>query len=283
MAPIINNIVTKRGIKPVSLRGLNFILSTIIKLLLNFSNFLMHMLAFFNRLCYSLYIMAVQHEIPSLQVDNFFMPNLLMQGLVQALELGAAQEARAQQAENNLAEMREAAMIDPLTGLSNRRAFAEMYDKLQIGNRRRRTMSINQPASVLLFDIDHFKSINDTYGHDVGDDILRATAQTIDQRMRKRDMAARFGGEEFAILLPRTNVEHATKIAEQIRERAEKAGLVTLSAGVAAVDLHQPLDLSLKRADMALYSAKESGRNQVKAFSIPGLIANHGYFFNIED
>ena len=163
---------------------------------------------------------------------------------------------------------RTAANSDHLTGLLNRRAFQEGAAGLSARRARKR-----EPISVLMFDLDRFKSINDRFGHAVGDEVLRVFAQTIRTSMRAGDIVARFGGEEFAVIVP-ANLDTAVRIAERIRASFQAAGVViaghtmraTVSIGVAEA-LAPLFDLNglLARADAALYRAKNEGRNRVHA------------------
>lgn len=161
----------------------------------------------------------------------------------------------------------EAAMTDPLTGLLNRRAMVEMLKQicsdLKPGD---------QGFSLVLADIDHFKRVNDTHGHAVGDHALASIAAAMRRRLGdERQAAARWGGEEFLMLLPATRLAAACKIAEDVRSTigalaiGERALSLTLSLGVAEHVPGQPLDDCLRRADQALYKAKASGRNTVVA------------------
>jgi len=159
-----------------------------------------------------------------------------------------------------------AAMIDPLTGLPNRRAFLE--GGLQMA---RRIDADPRPAAVLLIDLDHFKAINDTYGHALGDRVLQVFAETAVANIEPNDLIGRLGGEEFAIVLYDADHRRAMTVAENIRtafaeiaaEVDEQAVMATCSIGVAASD-DGPLDVSalLGQADQALYEAKERGRNR---------------------
>jgi diguanylate cyclase (GGDEF)-like protein len=159
-----------------------------------------------------------------------------------------------------------AAMTDLLTGVFNRRAFLDAADRL-IAKRARKL----QPVSVLLFDLDHFKSINDRFGHAVGDEALRVFARTAMATMRTTDVIARLGGEEFAALVPGTAAEAAVA-AERVREAFNTAGLViadremaaTVSIGVASGVSPIAINVLLARADAALYRAKANGRNRIE-------------------
>lgn len=171
--------------------------------------------------------------------------------------------------ERRLAELRleELASTDQLTGLSNRRQFFAWLE-----DEARRAERFGRPLCVAMVDVDHFKKVNDTYGHGVGDRVLAAVAQTLRDSVRAVDRVARVGGEEFAILFPETRVEAAAAILERIREAvaAEKmtAGegsfSVTVSCGVAQRQSGESGEELLSRADDALYAAKAAGRNQVQ-------------------
>ncbi len=156
---------------------------------------------------------------------------------------------------------------DPLTGLSNRNYFRnELRKFISLSLRYSRALS------VIMLDIDFFKKINDTYGHDVGDNVLKGVAEVLMRHVRTHDVAARFGGEEFVMLLPETNLGGAVVVAERVRVAVENynfepAGCrhnVTISMGVAEYlgDVLDGEDI-IKRADEALYRAKTSGRNRV--------------------
>ena len=161
---------------------------------------------------------------------------------------------------------RDAASTDPLTGLLNRRAFFENTKTLY-----GQAMKMRQPVALLMFDLDKFKSINDTYGHAMGDEVLRLFAATTRSSMRANDVIARLGGEEIAAVVM-ANEELALKIAERVRASFERAGAhvndeklnATVSIGVAS-DLNPAggIETLMARADAALYRAKHGGRNRV--------------------
>lgn len=155
---------------------------------------------------------------------------------------------------------------DFLTGLLNRRALNEIFKKyVEISE------LTGQPISLIIADIDHFKKINDTYGHLAGDAALKHFANIIKNNLRKSDYVFRIGGEEFLILLPNTSLEEATKIAENLRQRLEESPLeyenknikLTASFGVAELKDHSNLNQLIKEADEKLYIAKKEGRNRV--------------------
>jgi len=162
---------------------------------------------------------------------------------------------------------KRAATTDPLTGLLNRRGFAEAC--AQMIDREAREQ---RPVSALIFDIDHFKSINDSFGHAEGDEVLKLFANVVVNNLRLTDLSGRIGGEEFAALLP-CSIEEAMVAAERVREAFEASGVVcedkpvatTVSIGVAGGPASTELDVLLAAADTALYKAKRSGRNRVEA------------------
>ena len=158
--------------------------------------------------------------------------------------------------------LRTQAISDPLTGLANRTAGNERLDDESSDARRRRW-----PLAIVLFDIDHFKAINDTHGHLVGDEVLIATAEVISAAVRPRDLLVRWGGEEFLIVLPETTGDEAMEIAERARRALAAARphgqSVTATFGVAEHLEHEEVKDLLARADAALYEGKGGGRDQV--------------------
>lgn len=162
-------------------------------------------------------------------------------------------------------ELKTCADTDPLTGLYNRRAFLLLANQLiKSAIRRQESMAL------LVLDIDHFKRINDRYGHGVGDRIIANLAQTMRQTLRQSDVACRYGGEEFVILLPDCDKAMAVQAAERLRQAVEKGapGIVfyTVSIGVAAAAGEQiRLEELINRADLAMYRAKDMGRNRVQS------------------
>jgi len=160
------------------------------------------------------------------------------------------------------AQMHQMAHTDALTGLTNRRA---MQNKLEAELDRARRYS--RTFAVLLADLDHFKRVNDTYGHSVGDQVLREAGQRLSQHLRDSDSLARWGGEEFLVLVPETNLLQAQHLAqrllESIRETPISGVHVTLSLGVACYRQGDTVATILSRADEAMYRAKAAGRNQV--------------------
>jgi diguanylate cyclase (GGDEF)-like protein len=167
-------------------------------------------------------------------------------------------------------ELQELAYCDPLTGLPNRRFFFEHASLIFEEVKR-----YEKPLSLLVMDIDYFKEINDTYGHDVGDLVLKTFADVLKGIVRKSDICARFSGEEFVVLLPNTDLEGAKVLAERIRTTVAKNPvehgsiviIFTVSIGASQYRKGmQSIDELIKEADIALYRAKEGGRNRVEVF-----------------
>jgi len=160
-------------------------------------------------------------------------------------------------------EFETRANYDALTRIYNRRRFLELL-ALGIENAKR----LNHEMSIVFFDIDHFKSINDTYGHNTGDDVLRGLASLVSATIRKDDIFARWGGEEFLILIESTGIENAARMAEKLRKAImdhefPEVKQVTCSFGVTSYSPGDTGESFINRADSALYRAKESGRNRV--------------------
>ena len=167
---------------------------------------------------------------------------------------------------DEVAKHQKDAETDELTGLKNRRYFMEKSSKLLRSGRRS-----DFPMSIILCDIDHFKSINDNYGHATGDLAIKKITQILNDSVRGQDMLARFGGEEFIVLLPQTDLQGAMDVAERMRSRTEQSEIVvpnssfklTSSFGVIEM-IGLDLDANIMRADKALYAAKANGRNRVE-------------------
>jgi diguanylate cyclase (GGDEF)-like protein len=169
--------------------------------------------------------------------------------------------------ERTVTAHKTAASMDPLTGMLNRRGFSEACARLI-----EREANAGRPATVLIFDIDHFKGINDRFGHPAGDELLKLFATIVLSSLRISDLSGRIGGEEFAALLP-CPLEEGVLAAERVREAFEASGIVseqgpvdtTVSIGVAGGPAGTELEVLLAAADTALYQAKRSGRNRVEA------------------
>ena len=169
-------------------------------------------------------------------------------------------------------EVLEHATLDALTGYNNRHQFEKRLKEMTAHAKRQ-----NQPLCCIMSDIDFFKKVNDTYGHAVGDCVLRSVAKTIKKELRESDIASRYGGEEFVFLLPHTNLEEAILVANRIKNVIEKKKInieeynikdtkeisVTVSIGVSEFKNEKDYEMLYKKADTALYEAKETGRNKV--------------------
>jgi diguanylate cyclase (GGDEF)-like protein len=175
--------------------------------------------------------------------------------------------------ERNEAASRMAAQIDPLTGIANRNGFIEGAERLIERCRRD-----GAPVSVVMFDLDRFKTVNDTHGHAIGDAVIRRFCEVTAAMLRPNDVFGRMGGEEFAVVLPGSSVEAAARRADRIRAAfAESSRFVanhqvnaTTSAGVSAdASGEQTLTTLLQRSDEALYRAKLQGRNRVERADAP--------------
>lgn len=152
---------------------------------------------------------------------------------------------------------------DKLTSIGNRRALDELMERIQ-----NRPKGQSSQIAMLMLDLDHFKAINDTYGHQEGDKVLQAFSSLISVRLRREDHLFRFGGEEFVVVLEGAGLEGAVRVAEDFRQLVEGAGLgpkgdLTVSIGVAALGAGEFIDGWITRADSALYEAKNKGRNRV--------------------
>ncbi|MCM1264869.1 MAG: sensor domain-containing diguanylate cyclase [Candidatus Gastranaerophilales bacterium] len=176
---------------------------------------------------------------------------------------------------NVYSEILQNATMDALTGLNNRRQFElRLKEEYSSANRQ------NTPLCAIMIDIDYFKKFNDTYGHAVGDTVLRTTASVIKDQLREYDIPSRYGGEEFCVLLPQTGIEEARIVAERLRAAVENKKIeiksekdeqiknisVTISVGLAELDVRDMADDLYMKADRALYQAKENGRNRVVVY-----------------
>jgi diguanylate cyclase (GGDEF)-like protein len=183
--------------------------------------------------------------------------------LLKALE---AVKQKNEQLDDVLVELKLTSITDPLTGLSNRRHIMEELEKVVASYKRYKNV-----FSLIIADIDFFKKVNDTYGHDCGDYVLQQVSKIFKQCLRKQDTLSRWGGEEFLLLIPHTDANGAIKLAERMRLLIDKNILsycghdfsITVTFGVSSYIKDEKFDETIKRADSALYSGKESGRNCV--------------------
>jgi diguanylate cyclase (GGDEF)-like protein len=195
--------------------------------------------------------------------------NAFDQDEIQPLESVADICAAAIQNANNFERMKQLAYVDGLTGIFNRRYF-----EMRIAEELERAVRFLARMSVIMVDIDHFKRLNDEFGHLLGDEVLRVVSNLLKQQLRKVDMVCRYGGEEFAIIIPETTGANALVVAEKLRRHIESYPFpgvprpVTISCGVADYPSHgSTRDELVAAADGALYQAKQAGRNRVMAAS----------------
>lgn len=200
----------------------------------------------------------------------------LLRSTTEMRETNKALEDRLTQSKNEISNLqhsleaiRAESLTDPLTGLGNRKYFDRM-----INTSVQSALASGDPLSLLLFDIDHFKSFNDSYGHLTGDQVLRLVGLSLKQTIKGQDITARYGGEEFAVVLPNTALRQALTVADHIRRAVmakelkkkstgEILGRVTISVGVAMLKHGDDTDALIERADACLYAAKRNGRNRV--------------------
>jgi diguanylate cyclase len=171
--------------------------------------------------------------------------------------------------QHSLEAIRAESLTDPLTGLGNRKYFDRSIEMAV-----QTAVATGEPLSLLMFDIDHFKSFNDSYGHLTGDQVLRLVGMSLKQIIKGQDITARYGGEEFAVVLPNTALRQALTVADHIRRAlmvkelkkkstGEILGRVTISVGVSMLKPGDDTDSLIERADACLYAAKRAGRNRV--------------------
>ena len=206
-----------------------------------------------------------------LGVNDFLVRPIEQQELVARLATQVRRKRYNDHLRASVAQTIEMAVTDGLTGLHNRR-----YLDSHLSTLFERAVSRRRPLSMMITDIDRFKTVNDTWGHDAGDDVLREFASRLRQNVRGIDLACRLGGEEFVVVMPDTEADIAEKVAERIRRQIEQTPFpigtdgraidVTVSVGVSSLSwANDSVEAMLKRADLALYEAKNSGRNKVVA------------------
>lgn len=207
-------------------------------------------------------------EILTTPIQWIFLAHPLLFGTLFGI-LGSVRKEKDRQVAALIDELQILSTCDPLTGLSNRRNFTTIFNDELARLSRKKEANL----SLLFADLDRFKAINDTLGHRVGDQVLQATAAHLRACCRPYDSPARWGGEEFIVLLPDSDEDEATMIAERIRTMLQ-ASLsstisipITISIGVAQYQAGETLETFVSRADQALYQAKEQGRNRVVRWS----------------
>ena len=207
----------------------------------------------------------------------------LVKELSQATTRSSALEANFLKTTKDLDEIKDSLKLaeqhsntDALTGLANRRSLEGFLRSAQMS-----AMETGTPLSILMIDIDHFKKFNDTFGHQVGDQVLRLVARVLQENVRECDLAARYGGEELMAILPGAPIDACAEAAERVRRRISEARLtrrttgeeltsVTVSIGVAQFRMGESADRMIERCDRALYQAKRAGRNRVETESAEG-------------
>jgi diguanylate cyclase (GGDEF)-like protein len=210
--------------------------------------------------------LAIQHENKTARLED----------RVKTLEAEAEEENHDKAfLLKTLERLEEKHYIDPLTGLSNRRGLGQAYGRIQNARRNHRRETEFSPEdekidTMVFIDIDGFKQVNDTLGHDAGDQILIEVGEILTGLIRTDDTAARFGGDEFVLLLQRITPERLQRLSQEIRSKIEHLGAyftgVTASIGIARIHDREEFESILKQADAAMYSAKAKGKNQVIYF-----------------
>jgi diguanylate cyclase (GGDEF)-like protein len=209
----------------------------------------------------------------ALAIFNFDEENCYSQDDFILFKSIAAQVSIAFETAHLIAELEQLALTDSLTGLYNRRHFFNLSSR-----EFERAMRHETSLAAVMIDLDHFKRVNDTHGHAAGDQVLRAIARLCMERLRRIDIIGRYGGEEFAVVMPDTDLNDAIQAAARLGEMiaAEKIMLpqgelrVTASLGVALFERDMPnLETLLDHADQAMYAAKKAGRNRVEVYASP--------------
>ncbi|MDF3012311.1 MAG: hypothetical protein K0Q78_515 [Cellvibrio sp.] len=202
-------------------------------------------------------------------IDHYQQTDHAQQFLAEQLQtLGAkikTMEVEAETNRTNLEKHRQKALLDPLTELPNREAYNE-----RASAEVQRWHRYGRPLTIAIFDIDHFKNINDTYGHQAGDRVIKVIGRSIAKRLREVDFFCRYGGEEFVTLMPETDSQTALAVLEKVRDAIANAAFnykdqpmsITLSVGLTEFKTNDRLEIAFERADQALYIAKSNGRNR---------------------
>ncbi|GGQ21681.1 GGDEF domain-containing protein [Shewanella litoralis] len=244
-----------------------FIVAPVSVYVLGLRQGLINLTIFLSIICIIMFL--PQQWVNHAQYSNAFVLRLIISFLTMSF-LSALYEYSRMQSYKNALELsrqyQELAMRDPLTKLANRRNAAAILEQ-----EKSRLQRNNEPLSVLLCDLDHFKLVNDKYGHNGGDMVLTELSALFKEQVRQQDCVARWGGEEFLIILPQTSAEQASIIAEKIRSSVEQFTInfvkhqirVTISIGISQLVEDQTIDELINNADKCLYQAKTLGRNRV--------------------
>jgi diguanylate cyclase len=223
---------------------------------------------------------AVDREQVKKVVESLIKTTLEMRDTTKALEDRLAlSKTEISSLQQSLEAIRAESLTDPLTGLGNRKYFDRSIETAVMN-----AVDTGEPLSLLMFDIDHFKSFNDSYGHLTGDQVLRLVGMSLKQSIKGQDITARYGGEEFAVVLPNTALRQALTVADHIRRAVmskelkkkstgEILGRVTISVGVSMLKPGDDTDSLIERADACLYAAKRAGRNRVVCEADPEYMA----------
>ena len=188
--------------------------------------------------------------------------------LYHTIDIALDKWQRLQQSRADMEEIERLVKYDTLTGLLNRRSILD-----RLNDHLKHALRYHENFSIIMLDIDHFKNVNDSYGHLVGDDVIEIIAGIIKNSLRKTDLAGRYGGEEFIVILPQTNLSTGEQIAERIRCNIESARMIghrgqcfgiTISQGLSCLKKNDTTITMVSRADDALYKAKRNGRNRVE-------------------
>jgi len=220
---------------------------------------------------------SIEHVVTGLQAgaDDYLTKPVVEAELMARLNTGKRIVTLERSLRSANEENRRLSITDPLTGVHNRRYLME-----QLPHEMERAVRYRHPLAAIMCDVDHFKVINDTHGHQCGDEVLRAVAERLRQGIRHGDLLVRYGGEEFAIVLVETSVVNAAAAAEHLREQlagtpflsTQGALAVTASFGVSGwsseVPSHASLDMLMARCDIAVYDSKAAGRNRVTVVAL---------------
>lgn len=216
------------------------------------------------------HLTEIRKSVEEYQLAETAREDMSKQGYAHIISELARTQKETLMLKEQLHESKQKMLRDPLTGLPNRMAFEERIT-LEI-NRCKRN---NEEICIAMWDIDHFKKVNDTYGHDAGDRVLKLLAKIINTRVRKVDMFSRIGGEEFVLLMPDTSLNNALGLNDQLRDSLAKSGFhydgspcpVTASVGIARIEEYDNSDSVMRKADEALYKSKREGRNRCTIYT----------------